>query len=70
MEIVQDLMGIVKAIVTKIENLEISCDGKVVKIDKPEKLYTSNVPQGLVAEIEAHMLNVSPEVDTDFLSKP
>lgn len=71
MVIVQDLMGIVKAIVTKIENLEISCDGKKVKIDTAEKMYnTSGVPQKLVAKIEAFMRDVSPEVDVDFLAKP
>ena len=68
---IQDESGIVKAIVTKIENLNIKVGSKTVKVDTAEKLYsTSGIPQKLIVEIEMKMLNVSPEVDQDFLSKP
>lgn len=68
---IQDESGIVKAIVTSIQNLEVKAGKKTVKVDTAEKLYsTSGVPQSLVVEIETKMLNVSPEVDKDFLSLP
>lgn len=68
---IQDGQGIAKAIVTKIEGLEVACGDKVVKVDTIEKLYTtSGVNQVLIAEIESAMLLASPEVDKDFLPRP
>lgn len=70
-EVVQDEEGITRAIVTKIENLNIKCGKKTVKVDSVEKMYsTSGVPKSMVAEIEVNMLLSSPEVDADFLSAP
>lgn len=70
-EAIQDMKGITKAIVTDIENLNIKCDKKTIKVDTIEKMYiTSGVPQKLVAEIEINMLLASPEVDDDFLEEP
>lgn len=65
---VQNMKGITQAIITKIENLDIKSDGKVVKIDTVDKLYnTSGVPDGLIKDIEVHMFLASPEVDDAFL---
>jgi hypothetical protein len=70
-EAVQDEQGIAKAIITGIDNLEIKCGDKIVKVDTVDKMYnTSGVPKLLVAEIEVKMLLVSPVVDADFLEKP
>ena len=69
-EYIQDEQGICKALITKIENLEVKDkkSGAAVKIDSAAALYnTPGVPQGLVAEIETYMFSASPEVDTDFL---
>jgi hypothetical protein len=64
----QDEQGLVKALVKKIENLSISVNGKVTDVKNADMLYeTVGVPTNLVAEIEAHMLTASPEVDKDFL---
>ena len=64
----QDEQGLVKALVKKIENLSISVNDKVTDVKTAEQLYdTVGVPTNLVAEIEAHMLTASPEVDKDFL---
>ena len=68
---VQDMTGIAKTIITKIEGFSIKSGGKNVKIDSVDKLYnTSGVPYSLVSDIEVGMFLASPEVDTDFLSKP
>lgn len=68
---VMNLEGLTKAIVTSIDNYSIKKDGKEIKIDTIEKLYdTQGVDEVLVARIETAMLLCSPEVDTDFLSKP
>lgn len=65
---IQDSEGIAKAVIQKIENLTLVIDGKDKKIDTVDKMYNvEGVPQGLVAEIEAYLLNASPEVDGDFL---
>lgn len=70
-EAVSDMEGIAKAIITKIENLNIKCGKKTVKVDTVEKMYsTSGVPHMLVATIETGMFLASPEVDADFLSEP
>ena len=70
-EVVQDEEGIARAIVTSIDNLNIKCGKKSVKVDTIEKMYaTSGVPKELVSEIEVRMLLSSPEVDADFLSEP
>jgi hypothetical protein len=70
-EAIQDEEGIARAIITGIDNLEIKCDDKTVKVDTVEKMYsTSGVPKALVSEIEVHMLLASPVVDVSFLEKP
>jgi len=70
-EIVQDEEGIARAIITGIENLNIKCGSKTVKVDTAAKMYeTSGVPRDLVSEIEVQMLIASPAVDADFLEKP
>ena len=70
-ETVQDEEGITRAIVTKIENLNIKPGKEIIKVDTVEKMYsTSGVPKELVSEIEVNMLLSSPEVDNDFLSEP
>ena len=70
-EAIQDEEGITRAIVTGIDNLEIKCGDKSIKVDTVEKLYsTSGVPDGLLREIEINMLLSSPEVKEDFLEKP
>jgi len=70
-ESVTDMEGITKAIVTKIENLNIKSGKKTIKVDTVEKMYTtSGVPPVLVAKIEAGMFLASPVVDADFLEKP
>lgn len=69
-EYVQDEQGICKALITKIENLQVKDkkSGAVVKVESATALYnTPGVPQGLVSEIESYMLTASPEVDGDFL---
>lgn len=70
-EAVQDEEGICRAIITSIDNLDIKCADKTVKVDTVKKMYdTSGVPSALVAEIEVNMLIVSPVVDAEFLKKP
>jgi len=70
-EAVQDEEGIARAIITCIDNLEIKCGDKTVKVDTVDKMYkTSGVPKGLVSEIEVNMLLSDPEVDASFLEKP
>ena len=70
-DIVQDEEGISRTIITGIDNLDIKCGDKTIKVDTVEKMYTtSGVPKYLVADIEVKMLLVSPEVDADFLEKP
>ena len=70
-EAVSDMEGITRAIVTKIENLNIKSGKKTIKVDTVEKLYnTSGVPHMLVAIIETNMFLASPEVDADFLPEP
>ena len=64
---IQDEQGITKAILTGIENLKISVDGKEKVIKTALDLYNNPVPNSLVTEIEIYLLNVSPEVDKDFL---
>lgn len=65
---VQDLTGHVKAVVTKIENLTISVNGKEKKITTGNDLYNiAGVPYMLVAEVERYMMNAEPEVDEAFL---
>jgi hypothetical protein len=67
-EAIQDMKGIVLAIVTGIDNFELMVGKKKVKVDTTEKLYnTEGVPNSLVKEIEIYMLNVSPVVDKSFL---
>ena len=66
-EYVQDERGIVETLVTKIDNLSISVNGKEQKVTTGKQLYTSSLPQMLVTEIEQYLLTVSPEVDADFL---
>jgi len=66
-DFVQDEKGIAQAIITGFENLKISIDGKELEIKTVDEIYTHDVPSTLVAEIESHMLFVSPEVDRDFL---
>jgi len=69
LEYVQDQAGLVKLLVTKIENIEVRIGDTSVAIDTVEKLYgTAGVPQMLVSEIERYMLTASPEVDSDFLA--
>lgn len=66
---VQNSAGVAKAVITGIKNLSINQDGKEIVVDTVGKLYdTEGVPQALVSEIEAYLLNASPEVDRDFLS--
>ena len=68
---VQDMTGIAKTIITKIEGYSIKSGGKTVKIDSVDKLYnTSGVSYALVSDIEIGMFLATPEVDQDFLSKP
>ncbi len=70
-EAVSDMEGIAKAIIIKIENLNIKTGKKTTKVDTVEMMYsTSGVPHMLVANIEIGMFLASPEVDADFLSKP
>jgi len=70
-EAVQDEEGIARAIITGIDNLDIKCGDKTIKVDTVEKMYsTSGVPKYLVSEIEVNMLLSSPVVDADFLEKP
>jgi hypothetical protein len=70
-EAVQDEKGICEAIITGIDNLEIKCGNKTVKVNTVEKMYnTSGVPKALVSEIEVNMLLASPVVDASFLEKP
>lgn len=68
-EYVQDEQGITKALITKIEGLEVKDKktDKAVKIETVTALYNASVPQALMSEIENYMLTASPEVDTDFL---
>lgn len=69
--ITQDEEGIAREIITKIENLEIKCGDKIVKVNNADKLYkTPGIPAKLIQEIEVKMLIVSPVVDVDFLEKP
>lgn len=68
---VQDMTGIAKTIITKIEGFSVKAGSKTVKVDSVDKLYnTSGVPYALVSDIEIGMFLASPEVDVDFLSKP
>lgn len=68
---VQDEQGIAKALITKIENLTISIDGKEKKVQTVKEMYeTPGVPQALVTEIELYLLSASPEVKADFLEQP
>ncbi len=70
-EAISDMEGIARAIITKIENLDIKCGKKTIKVDTVEKMYsTSGVPHLLIADIEAGMFLASPVVDADFLSRP
>lgn len=70
-EAVQDEEGICRAIITGIDNLEIKCGSKTIKVDNVEKMYnTSGVPKALVTEIEVNMLLSSPVIDESFLEKP
>jgi hypothetical protein len=63
MEFVQDEEGITRAIITKIENLEISFNDKPIKITTAKALYdTEGVPADLVREIELYCFTASPEV--------
>lgn len=63
-EFVQDEEGISRAIITKIENLELDLDGKSVKIETAKALFeTEGIPSGLVREIEVYCLTATPEVD-------
>lgn len=63
MEFVQDEEGITRAIINRIENLEIVIDKKAVKITTAKALYeTEGVPSGLVREIEMYCFTASPEV--------
>jgi hypothetical protein len=65
----QDEQGLVKALVTKIENLALNVDGKTVNIKTGAALYdTIGVPSALVVEIESYLLTATPEVDKDFLA--
>lgn len=67
-ETVQDMTGIAKAIVTKIENYGLKIDDKTVMIDTISKLYsTEGVSKDLIHEIEVKMFRASPEVDANFL---
>lgn len=66
-DFVQDEQGIVKALITKIENLTVKAGGKEIKVTNGEALYKQPVPQALVTEIEMYMLGASPEVKGDFL---
>jgi hypothetical protein len=63
MEFVQDEEGIARAIITKIENLEILIGDKPMKIATAKALYeTEGVPPDLVREIELYCFTASPEV--------
>ena len=63
MEFVQDDEGIARAIITKIENLELEIGGKVTKIETAKALYeTEGVPSGLVRAIEMYCFTATPEV--------
>lgn len=66
-DFVQDESGIVKTLVTKIENLTVKVNNKEVKVTNGDALYKQPVPQALVTEIELHMLSATPEVKGDFL---
>jgi len=62
-EYVQDAEGIARAIITKIENLVIECDGKQYEIKTAKELYENPyVPTELVSEIQAYCLTATPEV--------
>ena len=64
MEFVQDEEGIARAIITRVENLELSTKGKAVKIETGKALYeTEGVPAMLVREIEMYCFTASPEVE-------
>ena len=64
-KMVQNAQGITKAIVTKIDNLILVTDGKEQKIETIEAFYeTPDAFPGLLAEVEANMLNATAAVDS------
>lgn len=65
---VQKTQELAEVLITKIKNLVIVVDGKETEIDTIKKFYnTPGIPPNLVSEIEAYIMNASPEVDKDFL---
>lgn len=69
-ELVIDSEGIVRALVTKIEGLQVhdNVRDKVVEVKTGNDLYTvPGVPEALVVELESYLQSASPEVDKDFL---
>jgi hypothetical protein len=63
MEFVQDEEGITRAIINRIENLELEINQKTMKITTAKALYeTEGVPPALVREIEMYCFTASPEV--------
>ena len=69
-ELVIDSEGLVKALVTKIENYTVhdQVKDKAANITSGADLYTvPGVSDVLVAEIENYLQGASPEVDKDFL---
>jgi hypothetical protein len=62
-EMKQDNAGMVRKMVSRIENLSMEIDGKDTIIDDAEKLYkTPGVPATLIQEIENEMATASAEV--------
>jgi hypothetical protein len=68
-EFVQDAQGLAKSIIKRVENLTLDVDGKERQIKTANDLYSvEGVPSELVREIEIHLVNASPGVDSDFLA--
>ena len=66
MKIVQDRPGLVRAMVTRIDNYGVSVDGSITNVVAASDLYTViGVSQELVTEIEQAMVDASPEVDVN-----
>ena len=64
-KLIQNAKGMTKAMVTRIDNLDIEYDdGTKAEVKDIAEFYTRAMPVVLVALVEEHMLNATAEVDT------